>query len=129
MQQPPSRRRPLMSDQSCADHALYQGTALAVPLAAEKSVGFSPCRFFPCQIVKAVRKLFGRFGQPRLNRILGNVLSMSQEALFVLNPHLGKPALPDLSGVSEFFLQPVGESTLDELHDSFNRHVAPDGKQ
>src|SRR5271157_3333114 len=50
---------------------------------------------------------------------------MSQEALFVLNPNLGKPALPDLAGVSEFLLQPVGESALDELHDSFYRHSLP----
>ena len=54
---------------------------------------------------------------------------MPRIARSVIDAKLGKPALPDLSQVSQFFLQAVGESAFDELHGPFNGRIACDREQ
>ena len=49
---------------------------------------------------------------------------MLQKALPITYPHLGKSTLPNLSLISEFPLETVGEPTLDQLHGLFDGRVA-----
>ena len=76
------------------------------------------------QVAIAIRVLVSRFNQPCFNRVLSNVLPVSQEALLIVSPRLGKAALPDFSQILAFPLQAIREPAFDELHGFFNRHIS-----
>jgi hypothetical protein len=54
---------------------------------------------------------------------------MLAETQIVRNPHVRKPALPNLSMKPQLFSGSKGKAALDQLHGFFNRHLLWNGHE
>ena len=108
---------------------LYQGTTSVVPSKPRRSLGFSPRCLSLYQIREAIRILLRPLCQPGFHRICRYVFPVTQETLLVYDAHFREASLPYFPQVAVFLPQPIGESTFDELHRSFDRHLPPYSEQ